>query len=61
MRGARGPLHQDDPCVPVLLSPKEAALKADEAFGGGTGYWLLAPDFLRLFGSSNERPRARSR
>ncbi len=59
MRGARGPLHQDDPCVPELLSPKEAALKADEAFVGGSGYRLLAPDFLRPFGSPNERHRAR--
>jgi len=46
MRGARGPLHPDDPCVSELLSPKEGALKADEAFGGGSGYRLLAPDFL---------------
>ncbi len=41
MHGARGPLHPDDPCVTELLSPKERALKGDEAFGTGFPVTLL--------------------
>ena len=45
MRGARGPLHPDDPCVSEFLSPEEGALKGDEAFGGGSGYRLIGTGF----------------
>jgi hypothetical protein len=41
MRGSRGLLHEDDPCVTEVLSIKERVLKGDGALGTGFPVTLL--------------------